>query len=209
MLQQFKRKRARLGAGQRRHWNRSSPRAHATRRKSILAQQDVITELGARQKEAVAQIQDLRAKLDTLGKDRDGVASETLRVREAALHKELAEKQLAWDKSHDDPAEPSWRTFEEVLESWRKRCAEQTRITELEKQTAAADKYILGLKDKLQHLDNERAAQAQTFLVRERDLQVLIDEKTRLWGQTKDQLEEKLKVLLRASRPRPIRPRRD
>jgi signal transduction histidine kinase/chromosome segregation ATPase len=159
------------------------------------AQQDAIADLQARHKDASAQIVTLQGRLADLAKERDS-STESFISRDAALRKELAEKETLWTKTRDD-LQSQLGDLRKL--SARDAAAQKDRISELEKHHAENEKYISTLKDKLQFLEKERAALSMHLQNKERDLTLQMEEKTRLWTQTREGLESKLAALTQES----------
>ena len=124
---------------------RSDARVHTSTQQ---AQKQTIADLEARQKEA-ARVDRVpcRIKLDGVENDRDSV-SNTLRVRESALQKELNEKQQTWCQRRwkVDPARTAGTCGKRRRPPHFPRV--RPRLPRLEKQKAAAEKQILFLKEK-------------------------------------------------------------
>ena len=132
------------GHAGRRNWPHSRNSRHRVRKPSRIS----ISTLESRLKESAGLIASLQEKLADVEKDRN-VTADTLRTREQALRKELTDKEQAWTRTQ--------QTLQEALDSQKKAATldsavKDSRIVELEKSAADAEKYIQTLRDKLQSL---------------------------------------------------------
>ena len=70
--------------------------------------------------------------------------------------------------------------------------AHQAQVSGLEKQRAAAENQIQNLRSKLQELEKERNATAETLRTRESALLEELDQKKQLWAASNEALKEQL-----------------